>query len=69
VQSGYPVYVKEALGILEQTAPEAAMWWRENVPHEPRWRREKVRSDSDKFPRAAHLQLELTDGCYGSFLS
>jgi hypothetical protein len=32
VQSGYPVYVKEALGILEQTAPEAAMWWRENVP-------------------------------------
>jgi hypothetical protein len=32
VQSGYPVYVKEALGILEQTAPGAAMWWRENVP-------------------------------------
>jgi hypothetical protein len=32
VQSGYPVYVKDALDILEQTAPEAAMWWRENVP-------------------------------------
>jgi hypothetical protein len=31
VQAGYPVYVKEALGILEQTAPDAAMWWRENV--------------------------------------
>jgi hypothetical protein len=32
VQSGYPVYVNEALGILEQTAPNAATWWRENVP-------------------------------------
>jgi hypothetical protein len=32
VQSGYPVYVKEALAILERTAPDAAMWWRENVP-------------------------------------
>jgi hypothetical protein len=32
VQSGYAVYVKEALCILEQTAPDAAMWWRENVP-------------------------------------
>jgi hypothetical protein len=32
VQSGYPVYIKEALVILEQTAPDAAMWWRENVP-------------------------------------
>jgi hypothetical protein len=39
VQSGYPVYVKEALGILEQTAPDAATWWRENVPRLQRPRR------------------------------
>jgi hypothetical protein len=32
VQTGYPVYVNEALSILKQTAPEAAIWWRENVP-------------------------------------
>jgi hypothetical protein len=32
VQAGYPVYVEEALSILKHTAPEAATWWRENVP-------------------------------------
>jgi len=31
-QSGYAVDVKEALSILKKTAPEAASWWRENVP-------------------------------------
>ena len=31
-QSGYAVDVKEALGVLEKTAPDAASWWRENVP-------------------------------------
>jgi hypothetical protein len=29
VQTGYPVYVNEALSILKQTAPEAAIWWRD----------------------------------------
>jgi hypothetical protein len=29
---GYAVDVQEALGILERTAPEAAQWWRANVP-------------------------------------
>ena len=28
----YAVYVKEALEILQKTAPDAASWWRENVP-------------------------------------
>jgi hypothetical protein len=31
VQSGYPVYVNDALGVLEQTAPDAAIWWRDNI--------------------------------------
>jgi hypothetical protein len=31
-QSGYAVYASEALAILERTAPDAAAWWRENVP-------------------------------------
>jgi hypothetical protein len=31
-QSGYGVDVAAALDILERTAPEAALWWRENVP-------------------------------------
>ena len=31
-KSGYAVDVQEALGILARTAPEAAQWWRENVP-------------------------------------
>jgi hypothetical protein len=30
-QSGYPVYVNEALDILEKSAPDAAAWWRENT--------------------------------------
>jgi hypothetical protein len=29
---GYAVDVREALGILDHTAPEAASWWRENAP-------------------------------------
>jgi hypothetical protein len=31
-QSGYAVNVDEALRRLETTAPDAASWWRENVP-------------------------------------
>ena len=31
-QSGYAVYADTALTILERTAPDAAAWWRENVP-------------------------------------
>jgi hypothetical protein len=31
-KSGYAVDVHEALGILERTAPDAAAWWRKNVP-------------------------------------
>lgn len=31
-KSGYAVDVREALGILDHTAPEAASWWRENAP-------------------------------------
>jgi len=31
-QSGYAVDASAALAILERTAPDAASWWRENVP-------------------------------------
>jgi len=31
-QSGYAVDVHEALDILERAAPDAALWWRQNVP-------------------------------------
>ena len=31
-KSGFSVYVSEALAALEKTAPDAASWWRENVP-------------------------------------
>jgi hypothetical protein len=31
-QSGYAVNAQEALRRLETTAPDAASWWRENVP-------------------------------------
>jgi hypothetical protein len=31
-KSGYAVDVGEALGILDRTAPDAASWWRANVP-------------------------------------
>ncbi len=31
-QSGYAVYVKDALESLEKTSPEAAAWWRANAP-------------------------------------
>lgn len=31
-QTGYPVYVADALGVLQKTAPDAAAWWRVNVP-------------------------------------
>ena len=31
-KSGYAVDAVAAVGILEQTAPEAAAWWRQNVP-------------------------------------
>ena len=31
-QSGYAVEASAALAILERTAPDAASWWRENVP-------------------------------------
>jgi hypothetical protein len=31
-KSGYAVDVREALGILDRTAPDAASWWRKNVP-------------------------------------
>jgi hypothetical protein len=31
-QSGYAVDAIEAVNILERTAPDAASWWRENVP-------------------------------------
>jgi hypothetical protein len=32
LQTGYAVGVNEALGILEKTSPDAASWWRVNVP-------------------------------------
>src|SRR5262249_52463752 len=32
IQSGYAVNVQQALAILERAAPDAASWWRENVP-------------------------------------
>lgn len=32
LQSGYAVYVSEALATLEKAAPDAASWWRANVP-------------------------------------
>jgi hypothetical protein len=32
LQSGYAVYASEALATLEKTAPDAASWWRANVP-------------------------------------
>jgi hypothetical protein len=31
-KSGYAVDAQEALAILEKSAPDAAFWWRENVP-------------------------------------
>ena len=31
-KSGYAVDANEAIRILEGTAPEAAAWWRQNVP-------------------------------------
>jgi hypothetical protein len=31
-KSGYAVDAIAAVGILERTAPEAAAWWRQNVP-------------------------------------
>ena len=31
-KSGYAVDANEAVRILEGTAPEAAAWWRQNVP-------------------------------------
>ena len=30
---GYAVNAAEAVGVLERTNPEAAAWWRKNVPH------------------------------------
>ena len=30
---GYPVNAAEAVEVLERTNPEAAAWWRKNVPH------------------------------------
>ena len=32
-QSGYIVEARTAIQELEQHAPEAAKWWRENLPH------------------------------------
>jgi hypothetical protein len=32
VQHGYAVDALGALAVLEKTAPEAAAWWRDNVP-------------------------------------
>ncbi len=31
-QSGYAVYVRDAVSELEKIAPDAAAWWRENAP-------------------------------------
>lgn len=31
-KSGYAVEASAALAVLERTAPDAAAWWRENVP-------------------------------------
>jgi len=31
-ETGYAVDVNCALGVLEKVAPDAALWWRENVP-------------------------------------
>jgi hypothetical protein len=30
---GYPVYAGPAVELLEASNPDAAMWWRDNVPH------------------------------------
>jgi hypothetical protein len=30
--TGYPVYSAEAIGLLAETNPEAAEWWRTNAP-------------------------------------
>lgn len=38
-ETGFAVEVAAALDILEPTAPEAARWWRENVPRLMRPRR------------------------------
>jgi len=38
-KSGYAVDATEAVRILERTAPEAAAWWRQNVPRLQRRRR------------------------------
>ena len=38
-KSGYAVDAVEAVRILEQTAPEAAAWWRNNVPRLQKRRR------------------------------
>jgi hypothetical protein len=32
-ETGYPVRVSDALAVLEGKSPEAAAWWRTNVPH------------------------------------
>jgi hypothetical protein len=32
-ESGYAVRVMDAIAVLERKSPEAAAWWRTNVPH------------------------------------
>jgi hypothetical protein len=32
-EAGYAVRVMDALAVLEKKSPEAAAWWRANVPH------------------------------------
>jgi hypothetical protein len=46
-QSGYAVDASEALAILERTAPDAASWWRENVPRVRAGRRKFLFRTSD----------------------
>jgi hypothetical protein len=50
-QSGYAVNVEEALRRLETTAPDAAAWWRENVP------RLMVRNRTFLFDKSAACEV------------
>jgi hypothetical protein len=52
-KSGYAVEATAALAILERTAPDAALWWRENVPRLRARRRKFLFRESDCEPAAS----------------
>jgi len=52
-ESGYAVSAAAALSVLEQTAPDAASWWRENVP--------RLRERGRKFLFAASVCEPVKD--------